>query len=87
MPRAMINEPYDKSYPTVRESDRPDDPPFIKMTMSWGWDTSVVDNWGRQQAVALVQVGDEQVGLDWGDLDRLNRAVRRAMKHYRKSVD
>lgn len=47
--------------------------------MAWGW---------NEGCAALLHVnypnGGASVALEWGDLERLNRMVRRAMKAYRK---
>lgn len=47
--------------------------------LAWGWD---------EGCAALLHInyptGGATLGLEWGDLERLNKAVRRAMKSYRK---
>lgn len=58
---------------------------FSKLDVAWGWDPAT--QWA---ATVSVESADGKtgatVGLDWGDLERLNRAVRRAMKHHRKAI-
>jgi hypothetical protein len=78
MPREIINEVDVLS----------DSAPPVQATLGWGW--KIEDG----NCAALLDVNTKlngqwvgtSVALEWGDLDRLNRAVRRAMKHYRKSV-
>lgn len=60
-----------------RSDDYRDQPTAV---LSWGW--ALADG----QPIALLEVGGVSTALDWADLDRLNRAVRRGMKCYRKQL-
>lgn len=49
--------------------------------LAWGWTPR------QSSLVATLDVDGVTVGLSYGDLDRLNRAVRRALKNYRRQLD
>lgn len=70
MPREIINENHSEIGNAI---------------MCWGWDLKGKDGTRNNEPIALLEIDGISVGLEWGDLDRLNRAVRRAMKHYRKA--
>lgn len=57
-----------------------------RIVVAWGWE--LID--GRPTAALDIESTDGKPStgmyLDWGDLERLNRAVRRAMKHHRKAL-
>jgi hypothetical protein len=72
MPRVIVSEPS------------PGAESHIPVVLAWGW--NLHDSLGWEQAAATIEVGGSAVGLSWGDLERLNKSVRRAMKHYRKAV-
>lgn len=80
MPREIINQ----IDPTP--TDLPG--PLSQAFLSWGWKP------GGGNCAALLDINHQSngewrgasVALEWGDLERLNRMVRRAMKHYRKTL-
>lgn len=78
MPREIIN---------AIDSTGSDDPPLMAQAfLSWGWKPEF------GSCVATLDINHRVngewrgvgVALEWGDLERLNRMVRRAMKSYLK---
>lgn len=78
MPREIINE--------IDVTSKPDEV-VSQAVLAWGWDLS------NGNCAALLNINTRlngqwqgtAVALEWGDLERLNKSVRRAMKHYQKA--
>ncbi len=80
MPREILNE--------IDVSRGDDLSGAGQATLSWGWELGGVNTAAATIGINQMINGEwhgSGVGLGYGDLERLNRAVRRAMKHYRKA--
>lgn len=74
MARDIINEIGKKANPQA--------------VLSYGWELGNEDKY-KETPLALLEVNDNgfnsaTVALEWGDLARLNKSVRKAMKHYQR---
>lgn len=77
MARDIINEDSKKSN--------------MQAVLSYGWDLGPGKTDKEDRPLALLEVNDHglncaTVALEWGDLARLNKSVRKAMKHYQRQI-